>query len=279
MRRVVQSFDPRQVMHRRDFEIFHFRDPKMQEVPLHHHDFFEVYYFLSGRVDYLVEGINYTLFPGDLLLISPMELHRPSVAPDEAYERIVLWIDAEYLRSITEGTELIRRCFLTGHNLLHASRTEIPELIRRLAREFGSADEAAGLSAQGLLLQLLGELLRLASGTGAQEDAGRSSTLIENVLGYIGEHYREEISLDELAERFFVSKYHLAHLFGKTVGVSVYRYILLKRLQHARALLAEGASPGNAGRASGFGEYTNFYRAFRQVYGTSPKEAMPGESL
>ena len=279
MRRVIQRFDPRQLMSRRDFEIFHFRDPKMQEVPLHHHDFYEIYYFLSGKVDYLVEGINYSLFPGDLLLISPMELHRPSVAPDEAYERIVLWIDAEYLRSRTEGTAFLNRCFLTGHNLLHASRTEIPELIRRLAREFGTGDEASSLSAQGILLQLLGEMLRLASRTGDQEAAGRSSTLIENVLGYIGEHYREEISLEELAQRFFVSKYHLAHQFGKSVGVSVYRYILLKRLQHARQLLAEGESPGNAGRASGFGEYTNFYRAFRQVYGTSPKEAMPGESL
>ena len=90
MQKTARRFDPRQVMHRPDFEIFHYHDPKMREVPLHHHDFYEVYYFLSGKVDYLVEGRTYTLLPEDVLLISPMELHRPAVAPDRAYERIVL---------------------------------------------------------------------------------------------------------------------------------------------------------------------------------------------
>lgn len=273
MRRRAQSFDPRQVMKRGDFEIFHFRDPKMQEVPLHHHDFYEIYFFLSGRVDYLVEGINYTLNPGDLMLISPMELHRPTVAPEEAYERVVLWINAEYLRKKTEGTEFLERCFQPGHNLFHVSRTQIPELIRRLAGEFGGQEGGASLYAEGLLLQLLAELLRLAAGSGDAAEARQSSPLIESVLHYIGEHYREEVSLDELAERFYVSKYHLSHLFRQTVGVSVYRYVLLKRLQHARQLLSEGESPGSAGRASGFPEYSGFYRAFRQVYGTSPGEA------
>ena len=273
MRRRAQSFDPRQVMKRGDYEIFHFRDPKMQEVPLHHHDFYEIYFFLSGRVDYLVEGINYTLNPGDLMLISPMELHRPTVAPEEAYERVVLWINAEYLRKKTEGTDFLERCFQPGHNLFHVSRTPIPELIRRLAEEFGGQAGGASLYAEGLLLQLLAELLRLAAGSGDAAEARQSSPLIESVLHYIGEHYREEISLDELAERFYVSKYHLSHLFRQTVGVSVYRYILLKRLQHARQLLSEGESPGSAGRASGFPEYSGFYRAFRQVYGTSPGEA------
>lgn len=273
MRRRAQSFDPRQVMKRGDFEIFHFRDPKMQEVPLHHHDFYEIYFFLSGRVDYLVEGINYTLDPGDLMLISPMELHRPTVAPEEAYERVVLWINAEYLRKKTEGTDFLERCFQPGHNLFHVSRTQIPELIRRLAEEFGRQEGGSELYAEGLLLQLLAELLRLAAGSGDAAEVRQSSPLIESVLHYIGEHYREELSLDELAERFYVSKYHLSHLFRQTVGVSVYRYVLLKRLQHARQLLSEGESPGSAGRASGFPEYSGFYRAFRQVYGTSPGEA------
>ncbi len=273
MRRRAQSFDPRQEMRSRDYEIFHFRDPKMQEVPLHHHDFYEIYFFLSGRVDYLVEGINYNLFPGDLMLISPMELHRPTVAPEEAYERIVLWINAEYLRKKTEGTGFLDRCFQPGRNLFHVSRTQIPELIRRLAEEFGGREGGAALYSEGLLLQLMAELLRLAAGSDEAGEARQSSPLIESVLHYIGEHYREEISLDELAERFYVSKYHLSHLFRQTVGVSVYRYILLKRLQHARQLLSEGVSPGSAGRASGFPEYSGFYRAFRQVYGTSPGEA------
>lgn len=84
---------------------------------------------------------------------------------------------------------------------------------------------------------------------------------------------REEISLDALVELFFVSKYHLSHQFSQSVGTSVYRYVLLKRLQHARRLLLEGRSPGEACRGSGFQDYANFYRSFRAVYGISPQDA------
>jgi len=110
----TRPFDPRQSMNRTDFEIFHYHDAKMQEVGLHHHDFYEVYYFLGGRVEYLVEGRSYTLLSDDILLINPMELHRPNVAPDEAYERIVLWISREYLTAIAPEADLAKRCFSSG---------------------------------------------------------------------------------------------------------------------------------------------------------------------
>lgn len=84
-----------------------------------------------------------------------------------------------------------------------------PEIIRRLAEEFGGRDGGASLYAEGLLLQLLAELLRLSTGSGEEGEARQSSPLIESVLRYIGEHCREEISLDELADRLYVSKYHL----------------------------------------------------------------------
>ena len=80
-------------------------------------------------------------------------------------------------------------------------------------------------------------------------------------------------SLDELAERFYVSKYHLSHLFSRSVGTGVYRYVLLKRLQNAKEQLAGGKTPGEACRESGFQDYANFYRSFRAVYGLSPQEA------
>ncbi len=273
MRAKTQRFDPRQVMHRPDYEIFHYHDPKMEEVPLHHHDFYEVYSFVSGKADYLVEGIRYTLSRGDLLLISPMDLHRPLVAQGEAYERIVLWINAEYLESISPARTLRER-FDTGRCIMHCAHTRLPELMERLASEFSSDAPGSELSARGLFFLVMAELLRLTADSGDSTAVDSTAPdLVREALHYIGDHFREEMSLESLAARFFVSKYHLSHLFRSTVGVSLYRYILLKRLQHARQLLLEGEAPGEAGRESGFQDYTNFYRAFRQVYGISPQEA------
>lgn len=277
MARSTQRFNPRQSMSRPDFEIFHYHDPKMQEVPLHHHDFYEIYYFLGGNVEYLVEGRSYVLRPDDILLISPMELHRPMVAPDEAYERIVLWINADFLAQVS-ADGAAASCFGTGRNLFHCAGSPLPSLTRQLAREFHSERSGSSLYARGLFLQLLAELMRLTEGQAAETDSSPDSPLISRVMAYINGHYREELRLEELSARFFVSKYYLSHLFRRSAGTSVYRYVLLKRLQHARQMLAEGHSPGDACQSCGFSDYANFYRSFRQVYGISPQEAAQRQS-
>lgn len=273
MRITARSFDPRQTMHRPDFEVFHYHDAKMQEVPLHHHDFYEIYCFLGGRVEYQVEGRSYALQPKDLLLISPRELHRPNVAPEEEYERIVLWINAVYLQEISAGTHLLSECFETGRNLLPGAHTSAVELIRRLAEEAVSGRPGSELCSRGLFFQFLAEMLRSVEALETEASAQEEPPLIKDVLRYLGEHFREELTLDAVAERFYVSKYHLSHLFSRSVGTSMYRYILLKRLQHAKALLAEGVGPGDACRDCGFQDYANFYRSFRAVYGMSPQNA------
>lgn len=272
MRKTVRSFDPRQTMHRTDFEVFHYHDPKIQEVPLHHHDFYELYYFLGGNVEYLVEGRSYKLEPEDILLISPQELHRPNVAPDEPYERIVLWIDASYLSSIDEDG-VLQNCFESGHNLLRGAHTPVASLIRQLAAESVSRRVGNGLYTRGLFFQLAAELLRLSEESPEELEGSGPSPLVSRVLEFLSIHYREVISLDALAELFFVSKYHLSHQFSQSVGTSVYRYVLLKRLQHARQMLLNGSSPGEAYRESGFQDYANFYRSFRSVYGITPQNA------
>ena len=118
-----QTFNTRQMMHRNTFEIFHYRDQSLQDVALHHHDFYEVYCLLDGQVEYWVDGRVLRLQPGDLLLISPSELHRPLVN-GAVYERIVLWINKAYLEGLTEDGQL-SRCFDPSlPNLIRPNATE-----------------------------------------------------------------------------------------------------------------------------------------------------------
>ena len=131
-----QKFDPRQYMCRSQFEVFHSLDPEPSDVAIHHHDFYEVYFFLGGKVEYRVEGRIYQLKPGDLLLISPMELHQLIVKEsNSAYDRFVLWIDKEYLESFTNGGDSLTRCFdstLSTHtNLLRLTPTQRADIMMR----------------------------------------------------------------------------------------------------------------------------------------------------
>ncbi len=116
-----QPFTRRQTMIRRDFEIYRYR--YMDEVELHHHDFYEIYMLLRGSVSYTVENRIFHMRAGDLMLISPLELHQARVdSNDEPYERIVLWVDRGYLESLSSPHTSLTRCFDTtvpGHtNLL-----------------------------------------------------------------------------------------------------------------------------------------------------------------
>ena len=103
-----------------------------------------------------------------------------------------------------------------------------------------------------------------------------SSGIIAGVLRYINENFNDDISLDSLSEQFFVSKYHLSREFKRLVGTSVYRYIIQKRLIMAKQKMLAGLNPTDVYCNCGFGDYANFYRAFRAEYGISPKEFCTG---
>lgn len=281
----IQKFNTRQHMVSRTFEIYHYRDAYLNEVALHHHDFYEIYYFLNGNVNYIIEGRTYRLSPGDLLLISPLELHQPLILPEkQSYERIVLWMDKQYVEQYGTETASLTRCFdvsAPGHtNLIRLNaqqRQRVTELLERLLAESRADSYGRELMMTGLLVEFLVEVNRIgASNAAAPEPDSRSALLVARVLDYINEHYPEPLTLDSIAAHFFVSKYHLLHEFNRHVGTSVYRYIIQRRLIIARQMLADGVAPTDVYQQCGFGDYANFYRAFKAEYHMSPKEYMHG---
>ena len=274
-----QRFDSRQTMRSKSFEVFHYRDKNPESVTLHYHNFYEIFFFLSGRVDYRVEGRNYRLEPGDILLIAPQALHQPAIEPDVPYERIVLWLDRSFLQSLSTPSMDLSGCFgseLTGPiNLLRPPKVQqvaLGQLLSRLNREYHSRLPGGGIYAQGLLQQFLVELNRLALLNTSRIRRMDEPDLVSQVLAHIGIHYRENITLESLASEFFVSKYHLSHEFSHRVGTSVYRYVIFRRLMLARELIAAGEAPGDIYQQCGFGDYANFYRAFKAEYGISPRQ-------
>lgn len=279
MAQTIQRFDSRQTMHAKTFESFHYRDTNPESVTLHYHDFYEILFFMGGTVDYRVEGHTYRLESGDLLLIKPQALHQPSITPDAPYERFVLWIDKNFLQSLSTPSMDLSTCFgddITGPvNLLRPPKVQqvaLGQMVSRLNREYQGSHPGGEIYAQGLLQQFLVELNRLALQTTSRIRRMEDPDLVAQVLAYIGIHYREIITLETLASEFFVSKYHLSHEFSHRVGTSVYRYVIFRRLMLAREMIASGSAPGDIYQFCGFGDYANFYRAFKSEYGISPRQ-------
>ena len=279
MAKKTQPFEHRQMMKQKTFEIFHYRDNEPKLVQVHYHDFYEIYFFMGGNVLYLVEGDTYSLNRGDLLLISPLELHQPIIKAESPYERMVLWIDRSYLESLCTEDSDLSYCFRANQhnhvNLLQANmfmRGRIAELFELLIKESRSDEFGAKPYAEGLLTQLLVEVNRAVKQKTTSAARADDDGLIHRITSYINTHYQEDISLDSLAKRFFINKYYLSHKFSNQTGIGVYRYLILKRLSIAKEMLAQGMGAIEVSRHCGFHNYPTFYRVFKAEYGISPSQ-------
>jgi len=263
-----------------NYEIFHYRDSYLKDVALHHHDFYEIYCFISGSVSYTIESRNYNLQPGDILLISPRELHQPIIDQKQPYERFVLWINCNYLKRLSTERSDLTRCFDPDRN----DRTNLlrlaPEDLRVVQRFFadllaetGNQKEYSDLICRSLIVRLVAELNRQFAGyTGHFETDASLGGVMNDIVNYINRHHTNNLSLDFLSQEFYISKYHMSREFMRHFGISIHKYIKKKRLITAKQLLSEGVAPSEVCTMSGFSDYANFYRSFRSEYGISPRE-------
>lgn len=276
---MLKRFDPRQNMNSSQFEIFHYLDPGTRHMEAHYHDFYEIFFFIDGNVDYWIEGSLYHLLPGDILLIHPTELHKPMpTAEIDRYERIVLWINKNYLSNIENG--ILEECFdkenPTINKVLRLPKDKTKQLFslaHRLCEEYYGEEFASNIGAYSILLQILVQINRIThSNTPADRENLSTPTLVSDILLYINEHFAEKLTLDSIANHFFISKYYLSHEFKNAVNTSLYRYIIMKRLNVAYTMLREGYPANEVCAMCGFGNYTVFFRAFKVEFGISPTE-------
>lgn len=277
----ISKFNARQTMNNREFEVFHYKDARPDGIMLHNHDFFEVYFFLGGEVEFQIENATYSLMRGDVLLVSPMELHRPIPKNRESvYERVVLWVDRQYLRLLVQDQQLdLAQCFdphrAQHTNLLRLSKESLgvlTVLLDIMMREAGSGQYGSDVMRRCTLIQVLTLVNRLTQRQGNMCCGLASDGLVDRIYAHINRHICDDLSLEALSKAFYVDIGTLSRRFKKQLGTTIPEYVRHKRLTMARNLLLEGERPTEAAIKCGYADYSSFFRAFRGQYDTSPKE-------
>lgn len=263
----------------------HTRIENPGQADFHLHDRFEIYFFISGNVNYFIEKKVYSLHFGDLLLMNNHEIHKPSFSPGEQYERVVIHFDASIAQALSSPSFNLLNCFINRpegeQNLISLSRRQSEEILK-----FFGKMEALGMETTNgsdilrlaIFLELLVFINRVFSSTLPIEYESPSiPEKLVPILDYIDLNLENDLSLEFLERQFYINRFHLTRLFKKVTSSSLHEYILFKRISKAKKLLSEGCNVTEACTKSGFNDYSNFLRMFKRTVGVSPGQFRKGE--
>ncbi len=259
-----------------NFRLFHLRSQTAEKVDYHYHEFCKVLLLVSGQGSYFVDGKRYLLSPGDIVLIGSRSVHRPELAENAAYERIIIYVSPDFLQKMSTPDCDLLSLFSgeKGHvlRLKERRRRAVFSLAGKLEEDLGSDGFGRDVRSQADLLQLLVEL-----GRGMQDDQSKlprpsapMNHRVLEIMEHLDRNLGEEIDIDTLAEHFFISKYYMMRLFHRETGMTIYAYLTQKRLLRARELMDAGMRAMESCYASGFRSYSSFTRAYAKYIGTTP---------
>ena len=260
------------------FRLFHIKDQTSKEFTYHYHDFHKVVIFISGKAAYHIEGKAYQLKPWDILLVNRHAIHRPEIDHSVPYERFILWIQNDI-----PWQELLK-CFQKANDrsfnlvrLNSALQEKMKDNLFELENSAKSDEYGKEILTQSLFLQFMVYLNRifLEKQYIFDKKSYTFNSQIASILQYINHNLKEDLSVETLSARYYVSKYHLMRKFKQETGYTLHNYIVNKRLLMARTLISNGMPVTKAAQESGFAEYSTFSRAYRKQFKTTPSEELP----
>lgn len=267
-----------------DFRLFRLEDTAMTPVDWHYHRFHKLLFFLSGHGGYAIEGQDYALEPGDLLLVPAGAIHRPRMVDTQPYCRFVLYLKTSFLEGLssreTDLTMPFRKAMEQYAFALRPGREgRFLSLLEELAQAQNTEAFGQDLLCQALVTRLLVELTRSREDGRARYVVSAScDDRIVAILKYINLHLGSPISIESLARQFCISRYHMMRRFKAETGCTIHGYVTEKRLLLARKHMSAGMNPTKVSHLCGFGDYSTFSRAYRRRFGVSPSTSLPPES-
>ncbi len=249
-------------------------NPDDRDFAMHVHESCEIFYFVSGNAEYLVEGSRYPLESGSILIMRPSESHRTKILGSEKYERYAVNFSVSVIDNIDPEHRLLKAFFdrpLGRGNLFLPTEfgdEDMQEIFKEMCKKSSSYETR--LNVRTHLFWLLDRINRAWLKRGSEEYSPPQN-ISERIVLYVNFHLFEEISVPMLAEHFFLSPSQFGRIFKQATGAAPWEYITIKRLTAAREKIRNGEAVQYAAESCGFGDYSAFYRAYVKYFGCSPK--------
>ncbi len=229
---------------------------------------------VNGVDSFYCNGKNYTAEHDQLVLINPGEVHTGNTVSDTPLQYYSLYPGRQALEQIASSLNI------SLSNDLYFQRPVIDKslLTEKFKKFFDSLNGANNLlQQQELLVDCMHELLKPGNDHQQQHQLKKDNR-VQLLIDFMNEHYKEDISLQQLAGKVSLNPFHLVRLFKRSVGVSPYDYLLIVKAERAKQMLRKGFKVQDAAVASGFYDASHFNRVFYKIAGISPKSFRSSKS-
>lgn len=250
------------------------KDKKVRH-DLHNHNTCEFLYLLDGSVEFNIEGEYYEVNKGDIIMLDCNEFHSLKINNDNVYNRMVIEFSKSFLLGFSQNIDLFYffKVKKMGINNLLPKRIvdmyKLNKYFMRL-RALEPSDAESELRIKCILTELLLDINNIFSKYATISSPKKSNSNIQKVITYISQNLDKDMSLETISNDLFISKYYLWHLFKLETGISIYKYLTIKRIHYANELLNSGMPAAEACFKAGFNDYSTFYRAYKKVLLKAP---------
>jgi AraC-like DNA-binding protein/mannose-6-phosphate isomerase-like protein (cupin superfamily) len=251
--------------------------------PSHRHDVMEFSLVIEGKGTEWVNGVPHEMVPGTVTLIKPYQFHEISNCGSSPLVLLNCMFGLELLlsASTTEGRDIVDALLPSEStkpyffHLQHPAHAKMEALFRELHQEFSSDSPFRHTMLKAKLTEILVFMERNRSLEPKQTAPAVKikPNLASDLLLYLHLHYQDDLSLEQLAAQFYISKTHLSSMFRQTTGRSFVELLHEIRLRHACSLLVvSDLTMADVASESGFHSSKTFFRVFKQYKGITPKE-------
>lgn len=229
------------------------------------HSYHEILLYFEGDVELFTADGHRPLDPSSILIIPKETYHflKPQSSP--RFTRLKI----SFPEGTLSHTPLAR--LLQGFKLLDAQNEEIWGICERLRAAVASNKENAAFYAYTAFLSLVAALDMQALGTASGTHVPPSAPMAK-AAAYVAQNLDGDLNVKTLAAALHVSPSGLTHLFKKEFGIPMHKYILQKRLVHAKRLIEEGEALTRLYADVGFRDYSSFYKAYVSHFGHAPSK-------
>jgi len=258
--------------------------PCAEHFSIHAHDMNELYYFIDGKGSFFVEGNEYQLSPGCVLIMRSGETHQLRIDSSIPYERIAIHFSSYILNSFDAASLLsaFNHRRLGEYNFYsygELNQALLTPCFNTFTNNFYKNLDDCSYKLY-IISHLLPILIELNKGFHLNKDniPSHSDKLIGEIIKFINQNLSSSNwNLDTLSDKFFISKSHMNNKFKKATGSTIWEYTIIKRLLKSREEIKNGLPVMQVFASSGFTDYSSFYRRYKLKFGTAPISDRPAK--